>query len=174
MHLLILSDVRLRLTGVEPVVPFLLPCTFCTLGLGASSFVGSRGIAASPCFPVVASPPVGLALGCGGRAGLPLWVCVGDWRIQSLLRSSEPSWLDALGVGWMSFGIPVVLTAAVRALRARSFPCARAQNHLLAGVPCVVLDYHNLSHVFRVERGGELREIFDSLTPARPFSLTGG
>ena len=112
--------------------PLICPCTFCMLGLDASFFVGSRGIAASPCFPVVASPPVGLALGRGGRAGLPLWVCVSWGRIQSLPRSSEISCVDAFGVGWRSLDFPIVLTAAVRALRARSFPCSWAQNHLLA------------------------------------------
>ena len=155
------------LTGAELVVPSPLSCTLCTLGLGAFFFVGSRGIAAGPCIPVGALPPVGWALGCGGRAGLPLWVCAGDWRIQSSLRSSETSFVDALGIGWMSFGIPVGLTAAVRVLRVRSFPCARAQIHLPA-------DACFCSRVVRVERGGELREIFVSLTPARPSFVTGG
>ena len=58
--------------------------------------------------------------------GLPLWVCVGDWRIQSSLRYAETCRVDAFGIGWMSLDFPVVLTVAVRVLRARSFPCSRA------------------------------------------------
>ena len=86
--------------------------------------------------------------------GLPLWVCVGVWLIKSLPRNSEISCVDAFGIGWMSLDFPVVLTAAVRVLRVRSFPCARAQIHLLADVLCVVLDYHEFSHVVTYEWSG--------------------
>ena len=111
MHLLVLSDVRLRLPGAEPV-SLLFPYTLHAWALAPSPPLAPVGLPANPCFPPVALLPVGRALGGGGRT----WsspVCLRRRLANSILAEKRLGiycrrlpW-DATG---RPFGVPVLRT----------------------------------------------------------------